>query len=195
MTRKVAIELGRVLAAALVAGGLVYGSIYLGWLPAVPATHATTTTATVEASPLPPEPTTTTAPTTTTTTTAVTVVPVTFTVAVINESYGSPLTQRQCSAATGRSGNFDDIPSATYALTNAQGDVISVLFPEADAPDDRCVFTFSGEVEGGLPERMTLRGPRMQQNGFPIRSEDISTIEGGAFLLAELSISVNTDRL
>lgn len=144
-------------------------------------------------------PTTTTMPTTTMAPTT-TVPPTTtyaLTVTLFDEERFRPLSDRQCGRATDPGKSFDNVPSATYSLVDQTNNIIGILFPVVEQQPD-CTFAYTGEFEA-LPDLLLIRGPRMQQNGFPVRRGDWAENRAVAgqivTLLVDLSLSVNTDWL
>ena len=140
------------------------------------------------------------APTTVAPTTSTTAPPVTtyaLTVTLYDEERYRPLSDRQCGKATGPGDSFDNVPSATYSLVDQTNNIVGILFPVVEQQSD-CTFAYTGEFEA-LPDLLLIRGPRMQQNGFPVRQSDWAENRAVAgqtvTLLAELSLGVNTEWL
>lgn len=144
-------------------------------------------------------PATTTMPTTTMapTTTAPPKTTYALTVTLFDEERFRPLSDRQCSRATNPGKSFDNVPSATYSLVDQTNNIIGILFPVVEQQPG-CTFAYTGEFEM-LPDLLLIRGPRMQQNGFPVRRSDWAENRAVAgqtvTLLVDLSLSVNTDWL
>ena len=143
---------------------------------------------------------TTTAPPTTTVAPTTTVPPLAtyaLTVTLFDEERYRPLSDRQCTKATGPGKGFDNVPSATYSLVDQTNNIVGILFPIVEQQPD-CTFVYTGDFEA-LPDLLLIRGPRMQQNGFPVRQSDWAenrAVAGQtATLLAELSLGVNTEWL
>ena len=138
-------------------------------------------------------PTTTAVPTTTTPPTTT----YALTVTLFDEERFRPLSDRQCNRATDPGKSFDNVPSATYSLVDQTNNIIGILFPVVEQQPD-CTFAYTGEFQM-LPDLLLIRGPRMQQNGFPVRRSDWAENRAVAgqtvTLLVDLSLSVNTDWL
>ncbi|WP_419910052.1 hypothetical protein [Candidatus Poriferisodalis sp.] len=117
-----------------------------------------------------------------------------LTVGFYNVITYEPLLEPQCDRVTGRGSAFDDVPNATYSLVGQTRNIIGILYPVAERQPS-CTFVFTGEFES-LPDLLLIQGPRMQQNGFPVRSIDWSenrAVAGMAevTVLAELELTVN----
>ena len=149
-----------------------------------------------------PSQTTTTSPSTTTTTTPP---PTTTTEApppihiyalhltLLDEVRQRPLGPATCEGATRGGALVGDIPSATFSVADGSSNIIGLLVPER-TPGDNCTFFYTGEFEE-LPDIILIRGPRMQQNGFPVRSEDFYRASGDRapeIVVAHLTLNVNT---
>ena len=117
-----------------------------------------------------------------------------LTVGFYNGVTYEPLLEPQCDRVAGRGSTFDDVPNATYSLVDATRNIIGILYPVGERQPG-CTFAFTGEFET-LPDLLLIQGPRMQQNGFPVRSSDWSENRALAGIdevtvLAELELTVN----
>ncbi|MCZ0940405.1 MAG: hypothetical protein OXJ55_17310 [Caldilineaceae bacterium] len=154
-----------------------------------PEPSITTTTAPPTTTTTAPPTTTTTAPPTTTTTAPPTITYV-LRVTLFSEQNLRELSSYDCREVISVGGNYDDVPSATYSLVDQTNNIIGILLPEV-ATVNTCTFEFVGDFVS-VPDLMLIRGPRMQQNGFPVRSEDFFIDEVGRVVIAELSLSVRS---
>ena len=144
--------------------------------PPLSVTTETTTTSTTE----PPITTTTEPPTTT----------YVLRVTLFSEQNLRELSSYDCREVTSVGGNFDDVPSATYSLVDQTNNIIGILLPEI-ATVNTCTFEFVGDFVS-VPDLMLIRGPRMQQNGFPVKTQDHFVDEAGRVVIAELSLAVRS---
>lgn len=161
----------------------------LGYQRADEAGPVTTTEAPTTMGPPEPSITTTTEPPITTTTEPPTTTYV-LRVSLFSDQNFRELSSYDCREVTSVGGNYDDVPSATYSLVDQTNNIIGILLPEI-ATVNTCTFEFVGDFVS-VPDLMLIRGPRMQQNGFPVRLEDYFVDEAGRVVIAELSLSVRS---
>ena len=118
--------------------------------------------------------------------------PVTYTMTVqlYDEDTFRELTPIKCEQKTGPGEPYFNVPSATYSLVDSTGDTFGVMFP--DGLVSSCTFQYSIEmIPEEMPDLLLVRGPRMQQNGFPARKVDFTEAPDGSILMLDLSLGVD----